>query len=185
MKRNFIVLMLGMAASGAVFAQAQMTHEHEDMPAPAMARAVIKGTAEGSDLYGEAVFIQKADGVLVEVNVSGVEGPGKHGFHVHQYGSCADKGNGAGGHFNPHTTQHGFAPEDGQNAHMGDMGNIEISESGEGTLSLLLPHAVLSGENGIAGRAVILHEKEDDFGQPTGNAGGRIGCGVIGYIATE
>jgi Cu-Zn family superoxide dismutase len=26
---------------------------------------------------------------------------------------------------------------------------------------------------------VILHEKEDDFGQPTGNAGGRIGCGVI------
>ncbi|MBI4430987.1 MAG: superoxide dismutase family protein [Candidatus Omnitrophica bacterium] len=29
-------------------------------------------------------------------------------------------------------------------------------------------------------RAVILHEKEDDFGQPTGNAGGRIACGKIG-----
>mgnify|MGYP001565173176 CR=1 FL=1 len=24
-----------------------------------------------------------------------------------------------------------------------------------------------------------MHEKTDDFGQPTGNAGGRVGCGVI------
>jgi Cu-Zn family superoxide dismutase len=24
-----------------------------------------------------------------------------------------------------------------------------------------------------------VHEKADDFGQPTGNAGGRVGCGVI------
>ena len=28
--------------------------------------------------------------------------------------------------------------------------------------------------------AIIVHEKVDDFKtQPTGNAGGRIGCGVI------
>jgi len=29
------------------------------------------------------------------------------------------------------------------------------------------------------GRAIIVHEKQDDGGQPSGNAGGRIGCGVI------
>jgi Cu-Zn family superoxide dismutase len=31
----------------------------------------------------------------------------------------------------------------------------------------------------VAGRAFVLHEKADDFGQPVGNAGSRIGCGPI------
>lgn len=185
MNRKSLFFLLATVVSWAVYAQAQMPHEHEESPAPLKAKAVITGTAEGSRLLGEAVFTQKADGVQVEATVTGVEIAGKHGFHVHQYGSCADKGNAAGGHFNPKGAPHGYSPDDGESAHLGDMGNIEISESGEGTLSLLLPHAALSGQNGIAGRAVILHEKEDDFGQPTGNAGARIGCGVIGYIAVE
>ena len=29
------------------------------------------------------------------------------------------------------------------------------------------------------GRALIVHDKRDDVGQPSGNAGGRIGCTVI------
>lgn len=179
MKKIFLLLLLAMTQSWVVFAQ--MGHEHE--PAPLKAKALITGTAEGSKISGEAVFTQKTDGVQIEVKVSGVDVPGKHGFHVHQYGSCADAGNAAGGHFNPKGSPHGFSPKDLEKAHMGDMGNIEISETGEGELSILLPLATLSGESGIAGRAVILHEKEDDFGQPTGNAGARIGCGIIGYVA--
>jgi Cu-Zn family superoxide dismutase len=39
----------------------------------------------------------------------------------------------------------------------------------------------LSGADSIIGRAVIVHEKADDLKtQPTGNAGGRLACGVIG-----
>jgi Cu-Zn family superoxide dismutase len=65
-------------------------------------------------------------------------------------------------------------------AHAGDMGNIEIGENGSGTLIVFMPGLSLSqGEANVTGKAVILHEQEDDFGQPTGNAGGRIGCGVI------
>ncbi|PYI87366.1 MAG: superoxide dismutase family protein, partial [Verrucomicrobia bacterium] len=39
----------------------------------------------------------------------------------------------------------------------------------------------LLGPDSIVGRAVIVHEKVDDLKtQPTGNAGGRLACGVIG-----
>ena len=40
----------------------------------------------------------------------------------------------------------------------------------------------------IIGRAIVVHAREDDLGQggdegslKTGNAGGRVGCCVIGY----
>ena len=32
----------------------------------------------------------------------------------------------------------------------------------------------------ILGHGVVIHEKADDFGQPVGNAGGRLAVGVIG-----
>ena len=35
-------------------------------------------------------------------------------------------------------------------------------------------------KNPIIGRGVIVHAKMDDGGQPVGNAGARIACGVIG-----
>lgn len=45
----------------------------------------------------------------------------------------------------------------------------------------------LYGPNTIAGRAIVVHEGEDDLGQggdegsmTTGNAGGRLVCGIIG-----
>ncbi len=145
------------------------------------ASAYIKGTKPDSKVYGEAEFIEEKGGVSIFVEVYNVSPPGKRGIHVHEYGSCAEGGNAAGGHFNPHGIKHGFFPADGvEKSHPGDMGNVIISPKGEGVLSVFLRGASLSeGEYNIAGKAMILHEKEDDFGQPTGNAGGRIGCGII------
>jgi Cu-Zn family superoxide dismutase len=62
------------------------------------------------------------------------------------------------------------------------MGNIEVNPKGSGKATVVLPGVSLTGTGGtpsVEGRAIILHEKADDFGQPTGNAGGRIGCGII------
>jgi Cu-Zn family superoxide dismutase len=144
------------------------------------ARTVIAGTAEGSTVKGTAQLADTQMGLKVEVHVSDAP-PGAHGIHIHQYGDCGEKGDAAGGHYNPKNVQHGLFTKDGPAAaHPGDLGNIEVDAQGEGTLSAVLPNVALStGEAPVAGRAIVLHEKPDDFGQPTGNAGGRIGCGAI------
>ncbi len=146
----------------------------------ATATAVIAGTTEGSIVAGEAIFTETSDGLDVEVKVSGVPA-GKHGFHIHENGDCSDAGKAAGGHYNPDNVMHGLVAKDGfEHAHAGDFGNIEVAEDGTGAVKTFIPGLALTGEqHNVIGKALILHEKEDDFGQPTGNAGGRIGCGII------
>ncbi|MBI3331267.1 MAG: superoxide dismutase family protein [Candidatus Omnitrophica bacterium] len=144
--------------------------------------AIIGSTGEPKVL-GSAAFTELDDGLEVDVQLIDVP-PGRHGLHLHQYGDCGDVGNAAGGHFNPDEVPHGFLPKDGlSNAHPGDMGNIEVGRDRTGTLRVVLPGVSLGGEYSVGGRSIVLHEQADDFGQPTGNAGGRIGCGVILIVA--
>lgn len=147
--------------------------------------AKIQATDPNSSLTGEVHFTQVAGGLQVDAEVFNVPNPGEHGFHIHEGGSCDDMGKAAGGHFNPMGVQHGFLPKDGMAAaHLGDMGSITIDDKGHGTLSVFLPGlALLIGTHTVHDRAVILHEKADDFSQPTGNAGGRIGCGIITIVS--
>jgi len=165
--KKMIVLILGVALiTGHAYA--------------ATASAVIKGTSEGSTVSGVATLQDTAEGLKVDIEVAGAPA-GIHGIHIHENGSCADMGNAAGGHFNPDHVMHGMVTRDGlAAAHAGDMGNIEISAGGNGTLTMLIPGVTITGgKYNVEGKAIILHEKQDDFGQPTGNAGGRIGCGLI------
>ena len=153
------------------------------MARPALAAkavAFIKPTQEGSAISGTAKFTEGEGGLDIAVSIAGAL-PGKHGFHIHENGSCDDMGKAAGSHYNPDGVMHGLVAKDGfTHAHAGDFGNIEIALDGTGTLKIFIPHLTLTGEKyNVLGKAVILHEKEDDFGQPTGNAGGRIGCGII------
>jgi len=99
---------------------------------------------------------------------------------VHEKGDCsAPDGASAGGHFNPAGNPHALPT--GNPRHLGDLGNITISPDGKGTLEIVAAGANLKDgdPNSFAGRAIIVHEKQDDGGQPTGNAGGRIGCAEI------
>ncbi len=144
------------------------------------AKAIIEGTSENSELIGVVRFQDSNEGLRAEVNIFGAA-PGLHGIHIHENGSCEEGGNAAGGHYNPDKTKHGFLPTEGfAQSHAGDLGNIEINQDGEGTLLLIVPGLTISGgKYNVEGKSVILHEKKDDFGQPTGNAGGRVGCGII------
>ena len=168
MKRSAVVLVCTVVGMGCTRAFAET------------GKAVIQATSEGSTVSGSATLADTSVGLRVEVEVRGVS-PGQHGLHIHQFGGCGDAGKAAGGHYNPGGAPHGFFPTDGAaKAHAGDMGNIDVGADGSGALTVVLPGVTLgSGAHSVGGRAIILHEKVDDFGQPTGNAGGRIGCGPI------
>ncbi|MBI2384615.1 MAG: superoxide dismutase family protein [Elusimicrobia bacterium] len=139
--------------------------------------ARIQGTAAGSALAGTARFEDVDGGLKVAVTLTGVPGAA-HALHIHEFGDCADSGKAAGGHYNPQGAPHGHALKDGSKAHPGDFGNV-AAKDGAVSFEAVLPKASLKGKNPVAGRSIVLHEKEDDFSQPAGNAGGRIACGVI------
>ena len=146
----------------------------------AKAQAALKGTTEGSPILGKVNFEETAGGLKVTAEVAGAPS-GQHGFHIHENGSCDENGKAAGGHFNPDKVKHGLLSQDGfKGAHAGDLGNLEIGPEGSGRYEATFPNLSLSvGKYKVLGKSVILHEKVDNFGQPTGNAGSRIACGVI------
>jgi len=154
------------AASTATVAQAM----------PLAARSVMNPT-EGNSVTGTVSFTQVEGGVRVVAVFAGLTA-GDHGFHVHEQGDCsAPDGTSAGGHFNPEGHPHGL-PGD-PNRHAGDLGNLVADETGHATLDHVFAHLTLDGADGIVGRGLIVHAAKDDGGQPTGNAGGRVACGVI------
>ena len=146
----------------------------------AQGKAVVRGTQEGSGISGKVFFKDTDAGLEVKAEFAGLA-PGIHAFHIHEFGDCSDGGNAAGSHYNPQGAPHGLLSKDGAaHAHAGDMGNVEARDDGNAVAELILPGVTLNvGTVSVAGRGVIIHESEDDFGQPTGNAGGRIGCGEI------
>ena len=151
------------------------------------AKATLWSTVAGAhDELGTILLEDTGIGLKVNVHISNAS-PGKHGFHIHEFGSCRDMGKAAGGHFNPNNVPHGDLMTDGLfQAHTGDLGNFEVASDGTGALELTLPGLTVSnGSYSVAGRAFVLHAKPDDFGQPTGNAGGRVACGTIIVIRGE
>jgi Cu-Zn family superoxide dismutase len=132
-----------------------------------------------SKLSGNATFTEVPGGVRVRVQVAGAP-PGKVATHVHEIGDCsAPDASSAGGHFNPAGKPHGLP--DGSERHLGDLGNIDVGADGTGSTEVVVMGATLkeADTSSYLGRAIIVHEKQDDGGQPVGNAGGRIGCGLI------
>ncbi len=132
------------------------------------ATAVIRNGV--GQLTGWAKFTEDATGVVhVNIHVKGLT-PGLHGTHVHAVGLCEGPSFlSAGSHYNPFGRSHG--------AHAGDLPNLAVNRAGVGHLNAKTELASLSN---LAGRALIIHAGEDDLvTNPTGNSGGRVGCGII------
>lgn len=140
--------------------------------------AVLQAT-QGNKVAGSITFTKVDGGIKVEGEVTGLT-PGKHGFHVHQFGDVSSTdGSSAGGHFNPGGHKHG-AP-DADERHAGDFGNIEADAAGKAKVDFVDKKISFEGAASILGRGLVVHAKADDLKtQPTGDAGGRVAVAVIG-----
>ena len=142
------------------------------------ATALIRPSS-GSQVSGTVKFTQVGARVRVDAEITALS-PGLHGMHIHEKGDCtAADGTSAGPHFSAPGRKHGGP--DSSERHAGDLGNVTANDSGKAALSIMVEGiSVGKGTDGVVGRSVIVHAGPDDLKtDPTGNSGGRIGCGVI------
>lgn len=135
---------------------------------------------EGQTAGGLIKLTRAGDEVSIEGTVTGLD-PGAHGFHIHEKGDCsAPDASSAGDHFEPADDPHGAPQDPPEEHHLGDFGNITAGENGEAQVNLSDPEIRMSGPDSVIGKAFIVHAGQDDLeSQPSGDAGARIGCGVI------
>ncbi|MCI4589957.1 superoxide dismutase family protein [Sphingobium sp. BYY-5] len=167
-----LVLPLGFLASSCATAAS-------DKAAPTAHAKLVAG--DGSS-RGQATVTEAPDGLHVLVKAQGLT-PGIHAVHLHTTGTCTGPDfTSAGGHWNPTGRQHGKDNPAGM--HMGDMPNMLAGPDGAGDLEYVVPHgSIKDGATPLLdadGAAVVIHAQADDNKtDPTGNAGGRVACGVL------
>ena len=137
----------------------------------------------GSKVGGSATFTDDGKGGLVlRLEVKDAP-PGVHAVHIHEKGDCSSPdGKSAGDHWNPTHMEHGKWGAPGEHHHLGDIGNLEVKPDGTGVITLETTKWTVGGgaPNDVIGHAIVVHGGVDDFKtQPSGNAGPRLGCGVI------
>ena len=151
----------------------------DQQPMVESAVAQIRPSSTGN-VEGSVTFSAREDDrdMQVSVELTGLE-PGLHGFHVHEVGDCsADDASSAGGHLEPYDAPHGSPGATPH--HVGDMGNIEADQDGRVSSELRFPDLAFYGPASVLQKAVVIHRNADDLdSQPAGDAGERVGCGVI------
>ena len=151
----------------------------QSMPTePLRATAQLQPT-KGNKTMGEATFEQAGDKVRVVVFVQGLKPEQEHGLHIHEGDGCGADGMNAKGHFNPYGKPHGNYASAAR--HAGDLPSLKANKKGRAKVDVELDLITLApGAGNIVGRSMVIHADPDDYRtQPTGNAGGRIACGVI------
>ena len=143
--------------------------------------AVMRGNAKNSRIHGTVKFYQTASGVLIMTDIFGLPTSTQacksniFAFHIHNGSSCSgneeDPFANAGTHYDPNNCPHPY--------HAGDMPPLFGAED-RAFLSFLTHRFTV---NEVVGKAVIIHDRPDDFTtQPSGNAGNKIACGIISRV---
>lgn len=152
------------------------------------AEATIAAIFPDTTVNGSARFTRQSNGMIkLEVQLTIPSKANKQvAVHIHQDADCGDHGEDAGGHWNPTNEMHGKWGTD--HFHLGDIGNISLDASGQGSLTLETDKWAIGTNNqtDILNKALIVHGGVDDYtSQPSGSAGTRIGCAVIKEVQSN
>jgi superoxide dismutase, Cu-Zn family len=147
-----------------------------------VAEAIISGTKSDTALNGMALFTQEGDGkVRLDLSINTPLMANRSvAVHIHEHGDCGDAGKNTHGHWNPTGKQHGKWGTG--EFHSGDIGNVTLDSNGKGTTTIETDLWSIGGDGtkNILNKAIIVHSGVDDYtSQPAGNAGSRIGCGLV------
>lgn len=143
-----------------------------------------------STLYGNVSFTQINESATLRVDYNIQNITGIRAFHIHQNPNITGGCLSTGGHYNPTNETHGSA--NSAVRHVGDFGNLEASVGNQIKQSVYYNGTSLYGQNTILNRACVIHANPDDLGLAqnansllNGNAGTRIGCGVLYEVNEE
>jgi Cu-Zn family superoxide dismutase len=164
-------LTAAVVATGAAVAQQKITVD------------ITKISSAGiGDKVGTIVVSQSKNGVSFNIDVRGLP-EGQHGFHVHENGNCgpvvkdgkATAGLAAGAHYDPDQSHSHKGPHG--TGHKGDLPVLKGTDKGISE-TVTAPRLKLSD---VVGRALVIHEAGDNYGDQPENGGGkgRIACGVV------
>lgn len=160
-----------MSADTSATATANVTH----------AEAMISGTKADTTVDGKASFDADNGKVKLMLELTIPKMANKTvAVHIHEHPDCGDNGNASHGHWNPTHAQHGKWGTG--SFHLGDIGNVKLDAQGKGSLEMSTDLWTLGSDttSSVLNRAIIVHSGTDDYkSQPSGNAGSRIGCGII------
>lgn len=143
--------------------------------------AVMGGNAKNSRIRGTVKFYQATSGVFIVADIFGLPTSAEacknniFAFHIHGGSSCGgneeDPFADAGTHYNPYDCPHPY--------HAGDMPPL-FGAGNRAFLAFLTDRFIV---NEVIGKAVIIHDRPDDFTtQPSGNAGNKIACGIVSRV---
>jgi len=152
--------------------------------------ACFDGAVKGSVSFHQC---QPGVATTIDIKLSGFADRRPKAIHIHTYGDLSRGCDSAEGHYNPGNRKHGNFALHGKDRHVGDMIN-NLYPSSNGAVRVIYQDDLIDlyGKNSVIGRMVVIHAGEDDLGvkrdtdkgsATTGNAGGRIGCAVIGLSA--
>ncbi len=137
--------------------------------------AWIRGNAQNPQLNGLVKFFSTPyTGVLIEAEIFGLPNIALqfssdfYAMHIHEKGDCTLPFDQVENHYNPTKEPH---PQ-----HAGDLLPL-MGNQGYAWLAFYDKRFTIPE---VLDRSVIIHRMTDDFqSQPSGNAGDKIGCGVI------
>jgi superoxide dismutase, Cu-Zn family len=130
----------------------------------------------GNTVTGTVTFIERADGVQVSYNLSGMPPNSEHALQIHERGDCIIPASSDVGPI--------FAPaserSDSGSKVEGDLASIRADANGTATGFIVAPDVSLDGVRSVLSRAIVLHrDAADSYAIVPHGAGPALACGVI------